>query len=820
MFLCYKEPANMSYFGWENEALPLGNGKIGAKVFGGMECELIHFNEKTLWSGGKDVNGFTYGVKKDDKGESLRELQQLLSEGKSKEATAKMKNLEGDMTGFGNYQSFGNLYLSFDHQGEKDKYTRDLELDTASAMVSYRIGTSQFTRHYFVSYPDNVFVGRIQAETKEPPVREEDKKKGKVKEEEVVPAKLNIDTYFVSDQKGVSKAENGIITVSGTVMGNVGTDAKASGDANSMKYGGAFKFITDGEITETADGHIKIKDAETVMIIASLATNYINSFPDYFSDVDPLEKALGYVNAASEKTFGVLYRNHLADYKPLYERVKFNLEEGDHIMATDFLLGRFEKKGEYKRNLITLLFQYARYLLIASSRGGSLPANLQGIWNAKNNPPWCCDYHFNVNVQMNYWGAYVANLAETALPYIDFVNSLRKPGRLIANKTLGIGVDKADGTPDTDKATGFMIHTMVTPLGFVGPGYDWQWGWAPTNGAWALQGMYDYFLFTRDIEKLKNDIYPTMEECALMWTQLLVEDKKTGRLVCSPGYSPEHGPVAAGNTYDQCIIYNLYEDLLSAAGYLKEAGYSDCINHELIAKVEEQIVRIKPLHIGKWGQIKEWYDEDSFFMRGFYNQHVQRKHRHISHLLSLYPFRQITPYDKDLAKAALTTLRDRGNKSTGWGLAIRLLSYARLHMGKDCDEIIEEIIKSTILKNLFGTHPPFQIDGNFGLMAGICEMLLQSHGKYIHILPALPSNWVNGEISGLMARGNFEVSMKWKDSRLKEATIKSNLGGVCALKYDGKVMIVYDEEGNEIETSFEDGVTTFMSEKGKTYKLS
>ena len=808
MFLCYKEPANMSYYGWENEALPLGNGRIGAKIFGGTECELIHFNEKTLWTGGKDVKGFNYGVKLDDKGKALRELQTLLAKGNVREATSKMKNLEGDMTGFGNYQSFGNLYMNFDHKGEKDKYTRDLELDTASAMVSYRIDSSSFTRHYFLSYPDNVFVGRIQAETKESP-------DGK----EVPEAKLNIDAYFVSDQKGISKAENGTITVSGTVMGNIGTDGKPSADANAMKYGAAFKFITDGEITETADGHIKIKDAETVTVIASLATNYINSFPEYFSDADPFEKALGYVNSASEKTFGELYRAHLADYKPLYERVKFNLEEGDHIMATDFLLNRFEKKGEYKRNLITLLFQYARYLLIASSRDGSLPANLQGIWNAKNNPPWCCDYHFNVNLQMNYWPAYVANLAETALPYIDFVNSLKKPGRLIANKTLGIGEDKADGTPDLDKATGFMIHTMVTPLGFVGPGSDWQWGWAPTNGAWAIQGMYDYFLFTRDIEKLRKDIYPTMEECALMWTQLLVEDKHSGRLVCSPGYSPEHGPVAAGNTYDQCIIYNLYDDLLSAAEYMKNAGYGDEVNESLITTVKKQITQLKPIHIGKWGQIKEWYDEDSFFMRGFHNKNVQKKHRHISHLLSLYPFRQITPDDEALANAALTTLKDRGNKSTGWGLAIRLLSYARLHKGNDCDKIVEQIIKTTILKNLFGTHPPFQIDGNFGLLAGICEMLLQSHSDYIQVLPALPDSWHNGEVSGLMARGNFEVSLKWKDNKLNDATIKSNLGGECALKYDGKVMIIYDEDGNELETTFDNGVTKFMTEKGKSYKF-
>ena len=365
-----------------------------------------------------------------------------------------------------------------------------------------------------------------------------------------------------------------------------------------------------------------------------------------------------------------------------------------------------------------------------------------------------------------------------------------------------------------------MIHTMVTPLGFVGPGSEWRWGWAPTNGAWALQGMYDYFLFTRDNEKLRNDIYPAMEECALMWTQLLTEDKKSGRLVCSPGYSPEHGPVAAGNTYDQCIIYNLYEDLISAAEYMKKAGFGSDVNESLIETVKQQITRLKPLHIGKWGQIKEWYDEDKFFMRGFYNQGVQKKHRHISHLLSLYPFRQISPDDKALSEAALTTLKDRGNKSTGWGLAIRLLSYARLLRGNECDEIITQIMKTTILKNLFGTHPPFQIDGNFGLLAGICEMLLQSHEDYIRILPALPESWHEGEIEGLIARGGFELKLLWKDNKLKEGCVKSNHGGKCSLKYDGKIMLIYDRDGKEVETEFSDGVTSFISEKGKAYKFS
>lgn len=801
MILCYKEPAHSSYFGWENEALPLGNSKIGAKVFGGMECEIIHFNEKTLWSGGKDVDGYCYGIKNADKGKALSDIQRSLCEGKAKQATAQMKNLEGDMTGFGSYQSFGSLYLQFNHEGQKDRYTRDLELDSASAMVSYTVDKHPFIRHYFVSYPDNVFVGRIKAEDED--------------------TFFSFDAYFVSDQKGTVKSENGVITVVGTVNANIGTDANAGKDKNSMKYAGAVRFIPEGgEMSETDDGHVLVKNAKSVIIIAGLATNYTNTFPDFFSGADPLEAVLATTEKASEKTFGELYRTHLDDYKPLYGRVKFNLAQEDLVYTSDYMLNRFCKKGEYKRNLITLLFQYARYLLISSSRDGSLPANLQGIWNAKNDAPWCCDYHFNVNVQMNYWGAYVANLAETALPYIDFVNSLKKPGRIVANKTLGIGENTPDGEPDIEKETGWMIHTMVNPLGFVGPGSDWKWGWAPTNGAWATQGMYDYYRFTGDVKKLLEDIYPTMQECALMWSKLLIEDKKSGRLVVSPGFSPEHGPVAMGNTYDQCIIYNLFEETIEAAEVLTENGYASAVNTSLIDTIKAQKERLEPIKNGKWGQIKEWYDEDSFFMRGYHSMGVQKKHRHISHLLSLYPFRQITPENSEFMKAALTTLGDRGNKSTGWGLAIRLLSYARLFKGDTCDEIISQIIKTTILKNLFGTHPPFQIDGNFGLMAGICEMLLQSHLGYIQVLPALPESWFEGEIEGLMARGNFEVSITWRDRKLRHGKIKSNLGGKCSLKYDGKIMLVEDEDGNEIATEFEGGITSFESEKGKTYRFS
>lgn len=789
----------MSYLGWENDALPLGNGKIGAKVFGGKQCELIHFNEKTLWSGGSDVEGFTGGVSVGDGGEAFGNIQSLISKGKIAEATAQMHKLEGDMKGFGAYQSFCNLYIQFAHKDETEKYLRDLDLDSASAMVTYQIDKDVYTRHYFVSYPDNVFVGRIESSSKD---------------EESEGPLLDFDCYIVSEQKGESRAEGDMILLEGTVTANDGITAEPGADKNNMKYGCCLKVITEGgETGVTEDGKLMVRNAKSAVFIMSLATDYVNDFPRFSDGSDPLEKSKKAVLDAGEYTFSELYKRHLEDYKPLYSRMKFSLGEQEFVYPTSFMLDRFGKKKEYKRNLVTLLFQYGRYLLITSSREGSLPANLQGVWNAKNNPPWCCDYHLNINLQMNYWAAYCSNLAETALPYIDFINSLKKPGRILAHKTLGIG----DGDPE--KATGWLVHTMINPLGYVGPGNSWKWGWAPTNGAWAVQNMFDYYLYTLDIDMLREKIYPTMEECALMWTQLLVEDKKSGRLVVSPGFSPEHGPLSAGITYDQSIIYNLYSDLIRASEAMKEKGFGSEVNEELLATVKQQIERLKPVSIGKWGQIKEWYEEDSFPFKGKFKG-VQPKHRHLSHMLTLYPFNQIDTDDPKQLKAALTTLEDRGKKSTGWGLAVRLLSYARLGKGKDCDEIIEAILKTTILHNLFGTHPPFQIDGNFGYVAGLCEMLLQSHKEYVAVLPALPESWKEGEISGIMARGNKEFSMKWVNGRLKEGTVICRADGDCALKYDGKIILVYDEEGNEIQTDFADGITRFNVEKGKLYKFN
>ena len=802
MFLCYSKSATLNYFGWENEALPLGNGKIGAKIFGAKNCELIQFNEKTLWSGGSDVPGFNWGISDTSCGENYRAVQKALENGDAKGATKLMKNLEGNFTGFGAYQAFGNLYLNFGSD-EGDNYVRDLDISSASAMVSYRIGKANHTRHYFVSYPDNVFVGRIAC-------TERDK----------TPVPVSFEAYVVSEQKGTVKAEDDTILLYGTVNDNKGFNAPDGKNKNSMKYGGAVRFIASGgTVTATDDGHIKINDADSVLIIMSLATNYVNSYPNFFSDADPLQKARETVQKAAEKTFGDLYRTHLTDYRALFNRVSFTLGEEESTHPTDYMLMRFGKKGEFRRNLITTLYQYGRYLLIASSRDGSLPANLQGVWNAKNNPPWESDYHLNINLQMNYMPAFSANLAETALPYLDFIDSLRKPGRVAAYNSFGIGEERKDGKPDFEKSTGWVCHTMVNPLGVVAPGYDWRWGWAPANGAWAAFEMGEYYSYTGDLDMLEKKIYPVMEESALLWSQLLVPEKKTGRLIVSPCYSAEHGPVSAGGTFEQSIVLALFDSVVKFAAVLEENGRGSVVNRELIEKITAQKEKLLPHTVTKNGFIREWADEDSFLLGGKFLG-VQKHHRHISHLLGVYPFSQITPDTQELHKAACASLDDRGIKTTGWALAHRLLCRARLGQGEKCEEIIAQILKTTILKNLLGTHPPFQIDGNFGFTAGVTEMLLQSHDGVIRLLPAIPKSWRNGEFSGLAARGGFIVSLKWQDGRLGAGEVTSNCGGVCRIYGDGKVMLVEDEDKNEVTTEFENGVTSFETEKGKKYFIS
>ena len=430
MYLCYKKPADYNYNGWEKQALPLGNGKIGAKVFGGIQCELIQFNEKTLWSGGPGVQGYNHGVSNADNGKAFREIRQQLLDGNYDCAVKDMDRLCGNENAFGAYQAFGNIYINFNDPVpcSDNTYLRDLDLATGSCMVACRKGIDGHNRHYFVSYPDNVFVGKIESTGED---------------------MLNFTLFLQSEQNGTIEYKDDLALLYGTVNANIGEGNRNGADANSLRYGCAVKVITDDGIVTADEKGLTVTDCFNATIIMSCATDYAPVFPAYRKDSDPLEESLVCVEKAGEMNFNQLFKRHLQDFKALMGRVNLNIGQVDANLTTDAQLKLYKKKKD-PRNLEALLFNYGRYLLISSSRDGSLPANLQGIWNSINNPKWNCDYHLNINLQMNYFHAFSGNMAETALPLLDYANLLVEPGRYVANTTMGIGENKADGTPDTN----------------------------------------------------------------------------------------------------------------------------------------------------------------------------------------------------------------------------------------------------------------------------------------------------------------------------------------------------------------------------------
>lgn len=797
MYLCYNKPAEYNYNGWEKQALPLGNGKIGAKIFGGIQCELIQFNEKTLWTGGPGVAGYNHGVPNADNGKTFKEIQKLLLNGEYSTAVDSMKNLQGNENAFGAFQAFGNIYINFNESVpcSDNTYLRDLDLETGSCMVACRKGMDGHNRHYFISYPDNVFVGKIESTGEQ---------------------LLNFTLFLQSEQNGTIEYENDTAVLFGTVNGNIGEGKKNSIDANSLKYGCAVKIITDGGTVTADEKGLTVNDCFNATIIMSCATDYAPVYPDYRRDIDPLEESVACVNKASELTFNQLFKRHLQDFKSIMGKVSLNIGQFEVNATTDSQL-KLYKKNKNTQNLESILFNYGRYLLISSSREGSLPANLQGIWNSVNNPKWNSDYHLNINLQMNYFHAFTGNMAETSLPLLDYANMLVKPGRFVAKTTMGIGDSLPDGSPDTSKPTGWVVHTQTSPMGMVGPGSDWHWGWAPTNGAFLMHNCYEYYEFTKDIEVLKERIYPTLEECALLFTKALVYDESSDRYVCVPSLSPEHGPVSVGCTYDQTIVADLFRNTIEASEELIKNGYCDIVNESVIAEIKSLLPKLKPISLNKKGYIKEWYNEDEYSLFDRKRLGIEKHHRHTSHLLGIYPFNVINK--KEHLVAAKKALDDRGVKGPGWSQVLKTAEYARIGDAEKCYQLIQEFIKTNVYDNLFANHPPFQIDANFGYTAAVIEMLMQSQNGYIEFLPALPKQWNSGSISGIVARGNFEISFEWNNLKFKKGTVKSNCGGICKLYYNGKYIGISDKDGNDVPTKFENGIVSFESVSGETYNI-
>lgn len=777
---------------WQQYTLPIGNGDIGANVYGEIKKERLTFNEKTLWTGGPSESRPDYnGGNLEDQGkngETLKQIQKLFSEGKDSEASALCNQLigAGESDGFGSYQSWGNIYFEYTGINEEkvENYTRDLNLRTAISSVNFDLNGTHYSREFFVSNPDNVLVARLSAEGND---------------------KLNLNITFPSNQGGETKGEDDTLILSGEVSDN------------QLKYDSVMKAVpSEGGTVKVEGDKLIVQNADYVTVYVSADTDYKNEYPTYRTGESATElhkKVESTVESAASKGYKEVKADHIADYSNLFDRVELNLGQSISEKPTDELLKSYNNgtatEGE-QRQLEVMLFQYGRYLLLESSRENSeLPANLQGVWNNVNNPIWSSDYHLNVNIQMNYWPVYSTNLAECSEPLIEYVDSLREPGRVTAAIYAGI-------VSEGGEENGFMAHTQNTPFGWTCPGWVFDWGWSPAAVPWILQNCWENYEYTGNKEYMAQNIYPMLKEEAKMYSDMLVKDEN-GEYVSSPTFSPEQGPRTNGNTYEQSLIWQLFTDAIKAGKIVGE-------DEELLADWQEKMDNLKgPIEIGDDGQIKEWYIETSYNKDADGNTLGQGyDHRHISQLLGVFPGDLITADTPEWFDAAKVSMNLRTDSSTGWGMGQRINTWARLGDGNRAHKLITDLFASGIYSNLWDTHPPFQIDGNFGMTSGVAEMLMQSNAGYINLLPALPDEWADGNVSGLVARGNFEIEMSWKDGKIEKAALLSNNGGEAVVQLDNaSLAVVTDSDGKTVEfDAIKENRISFDTEAGKTYQIS
>jgi len=756
--LAYKQPASTTYKGWEEEALPIGNGSLGAKVFGLIGTERIQFNEKSLWSGGPlpDSSDYQGGNLQDQYG-FLAEIRQALEKrdyNRAKELAE--QHLVGPKTSqYGTYLSFGDIFIEFSNQdktlSQVTDYQRQLNISKALATTSYAYKGTRFEREAFASFPDNLLVQRFTkegAETLDFTI------------ELSLTRDLASDGKYEQEKSDYKECQLDITDSYILMKGRV--------KDNDLRFASYLAWETDGDIRVWSD-KVQISGASYANLFLAAKTDFAqNPASNYRKKIDLEQQVIDLVDTAKEKGYAQLKSRHIEDYQALFQRVQLDLGAEVDASTTDDLLKNY--KPQEGQALEELFFQYGRYLLISSSRDcpDALPANLQGVWNAVDNPPWNSDYHLNINLQMNYWPAYVTNLLETAFPVINYVDDLRVYGRIAAARYAGIVSQEGE-------ENGWLVHTQATPFGWTAPGWDYYWGWSPAANAWMMQTVYEAYSFYRDQDYLREKIYPMLRETVRFWNAFLHKDQQAQRWVSSPSYSPEHGPISIGNTYDQSLIWQLFHDFIQAA---QELGLDDA----LLTEVKEKFDLLNPLQITQSGQIREWYEEEE---QHFQNERVEAQHRHASHLVGLYPGNLFSYKGQDYLEAARASLNDRGDGGTGWSKANKINLWARLGDGNRAHKLLAEQLKSSTLPNLWCSHPLFQIDGNFGATSGMAEMLLQSHTAYLVPLAALPDAWSTGSVSGLMARGHFEVSMRWADKKLLQLIILSRSGGELRVSYPG-----------------------------------
>jgi len=750
---------------WDREAYPLGNGNIGAMIFGGVSSDAIALNEQTFWSNGAGPQGHQPAEARKAY-QHLPEIRRLLQERKFTEAYEYSRKHFLPSTGMqrqGAFQPFANLRMRWRHENEKATawaydYVRALDLTTAICSVQYETSltaalgnlsaatvvvpanSARYRREYFVSYPDQVMAMRVTAN------------------------KPGIVSLVMALEATGSPAET---VAEGQTLAFSGKRAD-----NQLAFSAQVRVINEGGRVRTQGAHQIVEGADAVTVLVALATDYKAEYPAFRSGGDPRRVTSERIEAAAALGWDKLKQRHVADHQALFNRVSLDLGSNDAPpLMTEDALGAY-RAGHSDPALERLLFQYGRYLMIASSRQGGLPSNLQGIWNLHLSPPWHSSFFLDMNLTMQYWPAHTANLRECFEPYIGLMDRLQKPGQIEARDRWG--------------AKGWYVSNSTDPSGTVPPSHR-----LTVNTAWLMNPIYDHYRFTHDREYLRRTAYPLMKGAAEFYLSMLVPHSRTGEPVLSPSHSPENdfvtpegetGLLCEGSAYDQQTMHDLFSNCIEAAGILE-------VDEQFREELRRVRDAIKPVKVGRFGQVQEWIED--WDREG-------DKHRHISQLLALHPANLIDPIKTpEWAAAARQTLEMRSMGHTGWSEALRCILWARLGDGDNAHKRLQSLLQHLILENLFCSHPPFQMDGNYGITGAMAEMLLQSDGEEIRLLPALPKAWPSGSVKGLCARGGLEVDIAWSGGRLTEAVVRSAQGGPAKVRWGGFVQDLATQAGGE-----------------------